>query len=174
VVLHLLTVLPYSIVGAFQFAPAFRRRRPVWHRTTGRILVACGLVVALTGLWRAHVYPWPEGDGEILYVLRLVFGSAMAMAIVRSVDAIRRRDFAAHGAWMIRGYAIGMGAGTQVLTLLPYFVLVGRPDEVSRAVLMAAGWLINVGVAEWIIRRGRSRLSTIRASVASAIVPSGI
>ena len=174
VVLHILTVIPYSIVGAFQFAPAFRRRRPVWHRTTGRILVACGLVVALTGLWMAHVYPWPEGDGEILYVLRLVFGSAMAMAIVRAVDAIRRRDFAAHGAWMIRGYAIGMGAGTQVLTLLPYFVLVGRPDELSRAVLMAAGWLINVGVAEWIIRRGPSRLSTIRASVASAIVPSGI
>ena len=114
----------------------------------------------------AQYYPWPEGDGEIVYALRLVFGSAMAMSIVLAVDAIRRRNFAAHGAWMIRGYAIGMGAGTQVLTHLPYFLLVGKPDESSRAVLMGAGWGINVVVAEWIIRRGARRPNTVRESPA--------
>jgi uncharacterized membrane protein len=165
VALHILAVIPYSVLGAFQFAPAFRRRRPVWHRTIGGVLVAFGLVAALTGLWMARFYPWPDGDGEILYILRLAFGSAMAMSIVLAVDAIRRRDFVAHGVWMIRGYAIGMGAGTQVLTHLPYFVLVGKPDEFSRAVLMGAGWVINVVVAEWIIRRGPSRLNTVSASV---------
>src|SRR5205823_8870304 len=122
------------------------RRRPVWHRTTGSVLVTFGLVVALTGLWMARFYPWPDGDGEILYRLRLTFGSAMAMSIVLAVAAIRRRDFAAHGAWMIRTYAIGMGAGTQVLTHLPYVVVVGKPNEFSRAVLMGAGWVINVVV----------------------------
>jgi hypothetical protein len=97
----------------------------------------------------------------------------MAISIVLAVDAIRRRDFAAHGAWMMRGYAIGMGAGTQVLTHLPYFVLVGKPDESSRVVLMETGWVINVVVAEWTIRSGPSRLSTVRASVTSATLPSG-
>lgn len=58
---------------------------------------------------------------------------------------------------MIRGYAIGLGAGTQVLTHLPWFILVGRPGELSRAVLMGAGWVINVVVAEWIIRSARRR-----------------
>ena len=153
VVLHVLAVTPYSILGAFQFAPAFRRRSPALHRAAGKILVALGLVTALTGLWMANFYPWPKGDGEILFWLRIVFGSAMALAIMLGVDAIRRRDFAAHGAWMIRSYAIGMGAGTQVLTHIPYFVLVGKPDESSRALLMGAGWVINVVVAEWIIRR---------------------
>jgi hypothetical protein len=74
---------------------------------------------------------------------------------------------------MIRGYAIGLGAGTQVLTQLPYFVLAGRPDELSRAVLMGAGWLINVGVAEWIIRGGLYRLR-LRASETPANVASGL
>ena len=38
---------------------------------------------------------------------------------------------------MTRGYAIGLGAGTQVLTHLPWFVLVGdRPGELPRAVMM--------------------------------------
>ena len=40
----------------------------------------------------------------------------MALAIVLGLAAIRRRDIARHRAWMIRGYAIGLGAGTQALT----------------------------------------------------------
>ena len=158
VVLHIRAVIPYSILGALQFSPAFRRRRRGWHRAVGKVLALCGVVAALTGLWMAHFYPWPAGDGEVLYGLRLVFGSAMALSIVLAVDAVRRRDFAAHGAWMIRGYAIGLGAGTQVFTHLPWFILAGgSPDEGSRAVMMGAGWVINVVVAEWVIRRGERR-----------------
>jgi uncharacterized membrane protein len=157
VVLHILAVVPYSIVGAVQFAPAFRRRHRGWHRAAGRILAPLGLVAALSGLWMAHFYAWPAGDGEVLYLERLVFGSAMVASIVLALDAIRRRDFTSHGEWMTRGYAIGLGAGTQVLTHLPWFILAdGKPGEGPRAVMMGAGWVINVVVAEWIIRRGRA------------------
>jgi uncharacterized membrane protein YozB (DUF420 family) len=178
VVLHILVVIPFSIVGAFQFAPAFRRRNRGWHRAAGRILAPLGLVAALTGLWMAHFYPWPAGDGQLVYIERLVFGSAMLVSIVLALLAIRRRDFKSHGAWMIRGYAIGLGAGTQVLTHLPWFVLVdGRPGELARGLMMGAGWVINVVVAEWMIRQGRarrlSRPSTVPAPVARATAPSG-
>src|SRR4051794_3138526 len=36
VVLHILNASVYALLGAFQFAPAFRRRRPGWHRAAGR------------------------------------------------------------------------------------------------------------------------------------------
>lgn len=157
VVLHILTAIPYSLVGAWQFAPGFRRRSRGWHRAAGRVLVPLGVAVALSGLWMTLSYPWPAGDGVLVYVERLVFGSAMLASLVLGLAAIRRRDFAAHGAWMIRAYAIGLGAGTQVLTHLPWFILAeGRPGELSRGVMMGAGWIINVVVAEWAIRRGRS------------------
>ncbi|AHG93456.1 Protein of unknown function DUF2306, membrane (plasmid) [Gemmatirosa kalamazoonensis] len=160
VVLHVFAVIPFSILGAFQFAPAFRRRHRGWHRAAGRVLGVCGLVAALTGLWMAQFYPWPAGDGVGVYLERLVFGSAMVASMVLALDAVRRRDFAAHGAWMTRAYAIGMGAGTQVLTHLPWALLAhGKPSELPRAVMMGAGWVINVVVAEWIIRRGRRRLA---------------
>jgi hypothetical protein len=152
VVLHILVVVPYTMVGAFQFSPGFRRRNRAWHRAAGRVLGVFGLVAPLTGLWMAHFYPWPAGDGYGVYVERLVFGTAMVASIVLGLDAVRRRDFASHGAWMIRAYAIGLGAGTQVLTHLPWFIFVGRPGESARTVLMGAGWVINVAVAEWFIR----------------------
>lgn len=157
VVLHIISVTVYSLLGAFQFAPGFRRRRRGWHRTAGWLLIPAGLIAALSGLWMTLFYPWPAGDGAILYWLRLVFGSAMLVSIVRGVTAIRRRDMTDHGNWMIRGYAIGLGAGTQVLTHLPWELLFGKPDESTRALLMGAGWVINLAVAEWIIRRQTAR-----------------
>jgi hypothetical protein len=175
VVLHIPAAVAYSILGAFQFAPAFRRRRRGWHRGAGRLLAPCGLLAALSGLWMAHFYPWPAGDGQLVYLERLVAGSAMVASLVLALLAIRRRDFASHGAWMIRGYAIGLGAGTQVLTHLPWFVLAGgRPGEGPRAVMMGAGWAINVVVAEWIIRRGRARASTVTTAVRPVRVPAPV
>lgn len=83
-----------------------------------------------------------------LYRLHLVFGTGMLVSIIRALDAVRRRVLAAHGARMTRGYATGMGAGTQVLTHLPWFLLVGgRPGRTARAVMMGAGWVINAVVA---------------------------
>ncbi len=158
VLLHIPAVMLFSMLGALQFSPGLRRRRNVWHRAAGWILIPCGVVAVLSGLWMAQFYPWPPGDGQILYVERLVFGSAMVLSIALSVVAITRRDFVAHGQWMLRGYAIGLGAGTQVLTHLPWFLIIGtKPGEGPRAVLMGAGWVINVVVAEWIIRRRIAR-----------------
>ena len=36
VVLHILAVIPYTMVGAFQFSAGFRRRNRAWHRAAGR------------------------------------------------------------------------------------------------------------------------------------------
>jgi uncharacterized membrane protein len=173
VVLHILAAIPFSLVGAFQFSPELRRRHRTWHRATGRVLVPLGMVVALTGLWMTLVYPWANHDGEAVFVMRLVFGSAMAGSILLGIDAIRRRDFTSHGEWMIRGYAIGLGAGTQVLTHLPGFLLFGTPGEASRAIMMGAGWVINVAVAEWIIRRRRFRVAAVPVPVVSTIAGAG-
>jgi uncharacterized membrane protein len=153
VVLHILSAGVYALLGAFQFAPRFRRRRPGWHRAAGRLLVACGLLVGLSGLWMTLFYPGANGTSELLYALRLLFGSAMVGSIVLGFAAIRRGDVKRHRAWMMRGYAIGLGAGTQVLTQAAGEMIAGPPTELSRALLMGAGWVINLAVAEWAIRQ---------------------
>ncbi len=171
VVVHILSVIPFSVLGAFQLVPRLTRSRPRWHRIAGRVLAPLGLLAAGTGIWMAQFYPWPAGEGEALYVMRLLFGSAMFVSIVQALGAVRRRDFVSHGAWMIRAYAVGLGAGTQVLTHLPWFILFGRPGEVPRAVLMGAGWLINVVIAECAIARMRSSARTRSSVPRSTSIP---
>jgi len=88
----------------------------------------------------------------LLHILSgIVFG---LLGALQFSPALRRRDFAAHGAWMTRAYAIGLGAGTQVLTHLPWFLLMdARPGELARGVMMGSAWVINLAVAEWILGR---------------------
>ena len=154
VLIHIPTAIVYSILGALQFSPAFRRNNRPWHRAAGKLLLVCGTLVALTGLWMAHFYPWPAFDGMGVYVERLVVGIAMLGCIGMGIDAIRRRSFGEHGDWMIRAYALGLGAGTQVLTHLPWFILMdAQPGTFHRTVMMGGAWAINALVAEWIIRK---------------------
>ena len=153
VLLHIASVTIYSLLGAFQFSAGLRRRWPGWHRAAGRILFGAGLVAALSGLWMASFYAIVPADSPLLHVLRLFFGAAMAVSLVLGLLAIRRRNIGQHQAWMRRAYAIGLGAGTQALILIVPEVLFGKPDPDRLALLMGAAWVINLVVAEWLIRR---------------------
>ncbi|MFY1637784.1 DUF2306 domain-containing protein [Solwaraspora sp. WMMB335] len=151
--LHIVSVTVFSVLGAFQFAPAFRRRHRGWHRVAGRILVPSGLVAALSGLWLTLFLPPAAVDSTVLAAVRVAVVGFMTISLVLGFVAIRQRDFARHRAWMIRGYAIGMGAGTQFFTQVAWLVAVGPVTVSSRTGTMAVAWLINAAVAEWIIRR---------------------
>jgi uncharacterized membrane protein len=166
VVLHIVSATVFSVLGAFQFSGRLRRRRPGWHRKAGRVLVVAGLVVALSALWLNQFFPRPVGTREVLYTLRLLFGSAMVLCIGLGFAAIRRRDIARHRAWMIRTYAIGLVAGTQVFTLGLGGLVFGTGD-LSSALLMGAAWAINLAVAERAIRlRSRRRSPATPARLA--------
>ncbi|MEV5896864.1 DUF2306 domain-containing protein [Nonomuraea fuscirosea] len=153
VTVHIVAVTLYTVLGAFQFAPRFRARRPGWHRAAGRLLVVAGLAAALSGLWMTLFSEVPPEDEGLLAGFRLVFGSAMAAALVLGLRAVRRRDVRRHRAWMARAYAIGLGAGTQALTQGLWLAFAGPPGEVTRALLLGASWVLNLAVAEWIIHR---------------------
>ncbi len=167
VVLHIVGAGIFAIFGAFQFVSRLWQRGNKWHRWAGRILVPCGLLVGLSGLWMTIFYPRAEDGSDLLYGLRLLFGTGMVLALVLGFVAIRRRDIAGHRAWMIRAYAIGLGAGTQVLTGIVGAVIFGTPNEFENAVLMGAAWVINLAVAEWTIHRQSSKNGRLPSTVIS-------
>lgn len=154
VIVHILGASLFSILGALQFSSALRQRNPQWHRLSGRIVVASGVFTALSGLWMTVMYPIPpELQGGVLYGVRAFVSVAMLFSIYWAVVAVMRYDIGTHRAWMIRAYALGQGAGMQVVVLLPWMLLIGKPSLLQRDVLMSLAWLINLLVAEMVIQR---------------------
>lgn len=152
---HIVSSLVFALVGAFQFSSKIRQGFPRWHRGAGRILIPSGLAMALSGLWLTWCMPTITYDGPALYAIRIVVGVAILGSLAFAIRALAARAYSAHGAWMMRAYALGLGAGTQVFTHIPWFLFPEIRSEATRAVIMGAGWALNLLVCEAILRRRR-------------------
>jgi uncharacterized membrane protein len=152
VVVHIVCAVGYGVLGAFQFSAGLRRRRPGWHRAAGRVLVVLGFAVAVSALWLTLFYPRQPGTGALAYLFRLAFASGMATSLVLGLTAIRRRDVPRHRAWMTRAYALALGAATQLFTLGIGPAVFGT-GELTHDLSLGAAWMINLAVAELVIRR---------------------
>ena len=158
-VVHIVGSALFALGAIPQFAPRLRARHPVWHRRAGRTVGVAGLLVAASALWLTLFYEAQPGTGALLYLLRLIFASALAICVVLGVAAVRRGDIPQHRAWVIRAYAIGLGAGTQVLTEGLGDALFGT-GVLAGDLAKGAGWAVNLAVAEWAIRRPARRRRT--------------
>jgi uncharacterized membrane protein YozB (DUF420 family) len=162
IVAHIVGATIYCVLGTLQFAPRLRRGRPSWHRLSGRVVLPAGLVAAAAGTWMAAYVTGPADDGGLLLAMRLVVGPAMFVFLLLGLRAILRRDIQSHSAWMMRAYALGIGAGTQVLTFLLFTIPFGEPNPLATALLMGLAWAVNLAVAEAVIRRRRVPRAAVR------------
>ena len=161
---HIVSALTFTLVGATQFWPALRHARPAVHRLLGRIAAPAGLVSGLSGLWVMAAYPSSAAAGLPLHVMRATVGVLMVGFVLTALVALARRNYASHGAWMTRAYALGIAAGTQAFVLIPMTFVLHMDTEASFTWGMALGWAVNIGAAEWLLHR--------RARRARAITPS--
>jgi uncharacterized membrane protein len=165
VTIHIVSAILYAVLGAFQFSARLRRRRPRWHRVSGRALVPLGLAVAGSALWMTQFHARQPGTGELAHVFRLAFGFGMAACILLGFSAVRHGDVPHHLAWMTRAYALALGAGTQTFTLGIGKAVLG-PGGHTIDLMLGLGWVINLAIAEVVIRRQtrtrRSRRTTAR------------
>lgn len=159
IVAHIVAMSAFCVVGAFQFSPALRGRRG-WHRAAGRLLIPAGVIAALSSVPIGVFFGGPA-DERALAIVRVVFATAMTVSLVQAAIAIRRRNFAAHGAWMTRAFAIAVSGGTQALVVALWSIAAGEVDVAAETWLVAVGFVINSVVAELLIprrvRRGSAR-----------------
>jgi uncharacterized membrane protein len=162
VLLHIPSVTLFALLGALQLAPRFRARNRRWHRICGRVVFAAGLVAAGSGMWMTAFSDLPVGDSAPTNAARFVVGTVMIVGLLLGLRAAMRRDLHTHRAWMLRAYALGMGAGTQVLTTGPLLLVMDTtaPHYTAwRTVGMIGAWVINAAFAEHLIRRHGARRS---------------
>lgn len=140
------------ILGFAQFFPRLRSTCPACHRWTGRALIALGVFFALSSLWMnfsanamlgSALHDGAQNVVAVLFLIVLGLG----------VAAIRRGEVARHRVWMVRAYALTLGAATQTVLLLPVFLIYGEAEGTALDLVFISGWLINLAVAEVLIRR---------------------
>ena len=158
-VIHIPSAFIFCIFGAFQFLSSIHRYAPKWHRINGGIVALAGIISAISGLWMTHFYPLPiELQGNVLYFVRIMVGTAMIVLVLLGLAAIRNKHIFLHYSSMIRAYAIGQGASTQSLLGLAWIVLLRQePIGLARDLIMTAAWIINIIIAEWMIRKLNER-----------------
>jgi hypothetical protein len=155
-------------LGPLQFVPRIRARRRI-HRTLGRIYLFAGVLPS--ALAAIPVAIW---SGRLLTQIGLITAAVLWLITGGlAYRAARRRDFTGHRAWMMRNYALTFLAVTSRI-LVPLLLLVqalvggagpGSIGERAPAMIpvgQTLGWIVNLIVAERLVRRGR-RLSGPRS-----------
>jgi uncharacterized membrane protein len=160
-VIHVPTAAAAMILGALQFVPRIRANR-ARHRAIGRTFLCLGTVAfALTGIPLALTTP----DGNLTRFGVLVPAVLWPCLAVVAYRAIRAGDVTRHREWMTRLYAVTFFAitarmVTPLLLLAQVPVMQSRYDGDVQAAVSASipygqwlGWILNLALAELIIRR---------------------
>jgi uncharacterized membrane protein len=104
---HILPALLFLLLAPLQFVPSLRDRQLGLHRWLGRVATAAGLFMGGAALIMS---PQMAIGGAAESAATTAFGGMFLYALVRGYRSIRSRDVAQHREWMIRAYAIGLGA----------------------------------------------------------------
>ena len=155
-VLHFLPGLLFMTLVPLQLWPAFRNRHRVFHRRSGRMLVAAGVVLGVSGVtfpFRMPERPFSER------VAMTTFFAFFLFFLFKAFAAVRRRDFARHREWMIRWFAVGLAITAQRVLATVFFLTIGVKDMRGFwEIFVTAAWLasvIQVLIAEWWISTTR-------------------
>jgi uncharacterized membrane protein len=123
--MHVLGGATFGILGPIQFSRVLMRRYGLLHRVMGRVFVAAGAIISLSSL--SLLWHFPDAYSVAMSSGRLLFGIALGVALAIAMQAILQQDFTRHRNWMIRAYAIGMGATAVTMVFFPIYVITGEP-----------------------------------------------
>lgn len=153
IVLHIVSGIVLNLMAPFQFARTFRRRWPVWHRWSGRLLIISGVLAALTGLWMNQFFP---AYGAPLKSPGIIVNSVgIIVSFGLSLRLIIGGDVQGHRAWMMRAVAFGLGPATQRIFFIPFFLAYGVPSDLAIGFIVWLGFVLNLIVVEWVLLRER-------------------
>lgn len=119
--MHVLGGATFGILGPIQLSRVLMREYGLLHRVIGRVFVAAGAMISLSSL--SLLWHFPDTYSVAVGSGRLLFGIALGVALALAMQAVRKRNFTRHRNWMIRAYAIGIGATAVSMVFFPIYVI---------------------------------------------------
>lgn len=155
----------FVLIAAFQFWRDFRNRNRRIHGWMGYAGMACLLVLPVTGIAAAFVYPFAGIPGVIPNVL---WGAIVFWGVWSAWRAIRRRDVFTHEAWLSRATGVTFGI-TLARGYTPLLVQgLHVEPRLALAIVFWMGAATTLAVAELWVRRpgGPVARAALRAAAA--------
>jgi len=163
---HIFSSLFVLLAGAVQFSRPFLSRWPQVHRWLGRGYVFIILCISGPSAMVMSFYGNGGWNARISFIL---LTSLWWWFTWKAYQTARQGDFEKHGTFMLRSYALTLSA----ITLRIYQFLLGSffiLEPVFQYRLVAwSSWLINLLLAEVLIRwwrgKGRSQVTEARSQI---------
>lgn len=155
--LHILLGAIYLVLASLQFVPSIRQRHLEFHRWSGRLLVAVGMVIGISALvmsFKMNI----GGPNET--AATTLFAIVFLICLTKAYLFIRRKEVARHREWMIRAYAVALGVATTRPIVGIFFAFRRLTPHEFFGVAFWLGFTITVLVGEAWIDYTRQRLST--------------
>lgn len=158
--LHVIPGIIFLMLGPLQFIRGIRNYWPGVHRWSGRIFIVSGLVFAVTAL--VINFSFPPFGGPFKSLAVVIFSLLEIFSLGIALRAVLQRNFAQHRAWMMRAFAIGLAISTMRIFFIPAYILFGVPNELTVALGMWVGFLVNIVVVEFILwKEGSGKLGSV-------------
>ncbi len=106
---HIFPAAVFMILAPLQFIPTIRAKHLSFHRWSGRLLFASGLVIGLSALvmsYTMNIGGANETAATTLFAILFLF------CLIKAYRHIRRKEVAQHREWVIRMFGIGLGVAT--------------------------------------------------------------
>jgi uncharacterized membrane protein len=137
-VAHIAPALLFLLLAPLQFLPALRRKRAGVHRWIGRVATGAGL--AMGGIALVMSQQMAIG-GKLESAATTFYGGLFLYALVRGYRSIRQGNVRRHREWMIRAYAVGLGAAAVRPVMGLFFATIRITHLTPRQFFGIAFWL---------------------------------
>jgi uncharacterized membrane protein len=166
--IHIVPGMLFMILGPLQFSAAIRARYLRWHRWSGRVFVASGLVIGVSALVMSFGMPAIGGVNQA--AATTLFGAFFLFALSKGLWHIRRSEITLHREWMIRAFSIGLAVATIRPIIGVFFAtssLSGLTPHEFFGIAFWIGFVLHLIAAEtWIRSTAEARISATLSTIA--------
>jgi uncharacterized membrane protein len=154
--IHIIPGLLFVVLGPFQFIQRIRTRYPTWHRVSGRLFLASGVIIGITALVMSFAVLAIGGVNQA--AATILFSLFFLYALFKALQQVLQHKIAGHREWVIKAYSIGLAVATIRIINVIFFAtsrLTGLTPHEFFGIAFWIGFVIHLILAEFWISKTR-------------------